>query len=447
MSLQKEQLEQARGGLATALHPALQDNSLLLPSKKRSTTSHFATIKANQTRPEPAHVPKKNQLELLNNVEGFTDVDKNPYYDPKLAGRNLSRPANRRSRPLHFNEPGKFIEQADQIRHEQEIKAQRVQQAAEARKAGLEDDFDMSSRLIRRPAPPAVEWWDAPFLAETSGEDAYEAKLNMNAVTAMIQHPIPIPAPTDLNAPEPGAVMYTTREFKKMRRQDRAAKLKDKQDKQRLGLIQPEPPKVKLSNMMKIYGDEATQDPTGVEQKVRAQMAARRDRHERDNLERMLTKEEKAEKARQKLEEDAARGIVACAWRVEVLASRYVRKRIEDNANQCMLTGVVILNPRFNLVYVEGGRKSIKFYQKLMENRIAWTEPPRSAMDVDRTEDDEHEFPDYENNKCTRIWEGELKTRNFRAFLYKKCPTDVEVKDALRDNYPLWQVAKQHREE
>ncbi|ORY77785.1 pre-mRNA processing factor 3-domain-containing protein, partial [Protomyces lactucae-debilis] len=420
-----------RGGLATALHPALQDDSLLLASKKRSAKSRFATTMANQKPQEPTQVPKRKQLELLNGVEGFSDTTKNPYYDAKLGGRDLSRPVNRRAKVLQFNPHGKFIEQANEIRREQELKAIRAQQAAEARKAGLEDDFDMSSRLIKKPEPPVVEWWDKPFLQEATDQST-EPLLNESAVTNMVQHPIPIPAPVDLNAPEPKGIMYTKREHKKMRNQDRTAKRKDTQDKQRLGLIPPEPPKVKLSNMMTLYAEEAALDPTKMEQKVRAQMAERRDRHERDNIERMLTKEEKAEKARIKLEEDAARGIHGCAWRVETLASRYVRKRIDDNAHQCALTGVVVLNPRFNLVYIEGGQKSVKFFQKLMENRIAWTEPPRNAMQVDDNEDDP-ERPDYENNRCTRIWEGELKTRTRRAFLYKKCPTDVEVKDALRD--------------
>lgn len=36
-----------------------------------------------------------------------------------------------------------------------------------------------------------------------------------------------------------------------------------------LGLMKPSPPKIKLSNMMKILGNEAIQDPSKVEKEVR----------------------------------------------------------------------------------------------------------------------------------------------------------------------------------
>lgn len=44
---------------------------------------------------------------------------------------------------------------------------------------------------------------------------------------------------------------------------------KDKQDKIRLGLMKPSPPKIKLSNMMRILGTEAILDPSKAEKEVK----------------------------------------------------------------------------------------------------------------------------------------------------------------------------------
>ena len=64
-------------------------------------------------------------------------------------------------------------------------------------------------------------------------------------------------------------VFLTKKERKKLRRQNRREAWKEKQDKIRLGLINPDQPKVKMSNLMRVLGTEAVQDPTKVEAHVR----------------------------------------------------------------------------------------------------------------------------------------------------------------------------------
>lgn len=73
----------------------------------------------------------------------------------------------------------------------------------------------------------AVEW-------VTTSEDSL--------ITHLIQHPIPIPAPMDKKQDERG-LMLTKKEQKKMRRQRRQAELEDKRDRQKMGLLPPDPPK------------------------------------------------------------------------------------------------------------------------------------------------------------------------------------------------------------
>ncbi|CRK19306.1 hypothetical protein BN1723_018518, partial [Verticillium longisporum] len=103
--------------------------------------------------------------------------------------------------------------------------------------------------------------------------------------------------------------MYlTSKEQAKLRRQRRMAELKEQQAKIRLGLVPAPPPKVKKSNMMRVYADSAVKDPTAVETMVNRQIAERQQTHQLANDERKLTKEQKHEKLAANQEKDAASG-------------------------------------------------------------------------------------------------------------------------------------------
>lgn len=60
-----------------------------------------------------------------------------------------------------------------------------------------------------------------------------------------------------------------------MRKQRRREEEKEKQEMIQFGLIPKPEPKVKMSNLMRVLGSEAVQDPTKVEAHVRAQVADR----------------------------------------------------------------------------------------------------------------------------------------------------------------------------
>ena len=90
-------------------------------------------------------------------------------------------------------------------------------------------------------------------------------------------------------------------EKKKLRRQNRRENWKEKQEKIRLGLEPPPEPKVKMSNMMRVLGTQAVQDPTKIEAHVREQMAKRQKAHEDANASRKLTVEQKKQKKVKKM--------------------------------------------------------------------------------------------------------------------------------------------------
>lgn len=124
-------------------------------------------------------------------------------------------------------------------------------------------------------------------------------------VTLYVHHPIPIKPPNEQNeTPIVRSLMLTKKERKKLRRQRRQEAQKEKQDKIRLGLLPPDPPKVKISNLMRVLGNEAIQDPTKIEAKVRREMEQRQKQHELANEQRKLTPEERRAKIMTKVKED-----------------------------------------------------------------------------------------------------------------------------------------------
>lgn len=57
----------------------------------------------------------------------------------------------------------------------------------------------------------------------------------------------------------------------------------------RQGLLEPPKAKVKMSNLMKVLGSEATQDPTKLEKEIRTAAAKREQAHTDRNAARKLT--------------------------------------------------------------------------------------------------------------------------------------------------------------
>lgn len=92
----------------------------------------------------------------------------------------------------------------------------------------------------------------------------------------------------------------TPAERKKLRRRNRQDRAQEIRDKIQMGLLQPPPPKVKFSNLMRIMGDEQLANPTQVEARVKAQTAQRRAEHEARNDANKLNDEERKAKKKQR---------------------------------------------------------------------------------------------------------------------------------------------------
>ena len=68
-------------------------------------------------------------------------------------------------------------------------------------------------------------------------------------------------------------------------------------------------------------------------------------------------------------------------FRVHTLSDPAKRFKVETNANQLFLTGIVVLHKDCNVVVVEGGPKQQKKYRRLMMHRIKWSEDRKSKKD------------------------------------------------------------------
>lgn len=448
-----------RGGLDVGLHPALMGDSSSQDTrlgKGRSATTKLPTTVGARRTESPAAATKKAQLDL--SAPSLEEIKSSPYYDANLSSKNVAT-KERRSRQLVFNQKGKYIQQAEALKRQARLEATKKRIAEQVRKTGIEEELDAEKAFIVS-APPALEWWDEG-LVNGDSYDAITDPKNMkidtedSIITIYIQHPVLLEPPQEKIVPAPKPMFLTSKEQAKLRRQRRMADLKEQQAKIRLGLEPAPPPKVKKSNLMRVLGEEAVKDPTAVEARVNREIAERKHNHDMTNEERKLTAEQRHEKLAGQQQGDAAKGIFTNVYRIDSLANGRHRYKISVNAEQNALTGVCIMHPKMNLVIVEGGAHSIRFYKKLMLNRIDWTENagPSSVREGNKealakwleAEDEKGELKDLSLNSCQLVFEGEEKQRAFRKWLGARvCESDAQAKDILGRGKmeSFWNLAK-----
>lgn len=466
--LQQQRVDKAKSG---ELHPLLVGSTSASSSFKGSRGPAFSRVGAN-VRESP-----------LPSLAGVQEEKVNPYLSRgeeddqgRVKGRNMHR-------SLQFHKPGRHVREAEEARREAQMEALKKRISESAKKAGMEE-LSAEERALRRNAPPEVEWWDQALLPgktyevvevlgkgkEKEREQGILIEGEGAPIDIYIQHPIPIPPPSDKIKVEARAVMLTKKELKKMRRQRRLGDQEDKRDKIKMGLLPPDPPKVKLSNLMKVLTSEAVADPTKMEARVRREVAARKEIHEKTNLDNQLTPEERKAKIDEKKEKDASQGIYTLVFKIRHLVSPSHKFKVRKNALQLGLTGMAIFEKSFALVVVEGGQKSIKAYRRLMTVRLDWTDPGRPKADslddlqdlaeavgrtsssaspdtvsvVNSKEQEEIASIDWSENYCRIIFEGPVRESHFRfGFKAHYCDHESGAKEALGPKLAsFWDLAK-----
>ncbi|XP_049883154.1 U4/U6 small nuclear ribonucleoprotein Prp3 [Pectinophora gossypiella] len=422
-------------------------------SGKRVQLTHVApTLKAN--------IRAKRREEFRAQMSGVAAPEQpagGAWQDPRLA----VKPAARTRRALRFHEPGKFRQLAERLRMKAQLEKLQNEISQIARKTGISSATKLAlltSDTADTDRVPDIEWWDSVILmtpeereqkrkrtttdsrsdtarvdACNTGDDDIVDNLNEDAITNLVEHPQQLRPPTEPLKPTYMPVFLTKKERKKLRRQSRREAWKEEQEKVRLGLEAPPEPKLRISNLMRALGTEATQDPTAIEAKVRAQIAKRQKAHLDANRARALTDQQKREKADRKIREDTTVAVHVAVYRVKDLFECASAKfKVEVNAQQLHMTGCVVLHRGCCVVVVEGGPKQHSKYKRLMLNRIKWEDD--TVKDADGSE-----VP----NSCQLVWEGVVKQRAFGEIKFKVIPTEKQCREHFQKHHVehYWDLA------
>lgn len=390
--------------------------------KEVELTHRMPTLKAN------IRAVKREQFRQQLKEKPGDDLESTSYFDQRVT----ITPAQRPRRGFKFHDQGRFEKIAQRIRTKAQLERLQNEIAQAAKKTGIQASTKLAliapKKALREGEVPNIEWWDSyilPYNIDITSETSLDG-VELFGVTNLVEHPAQINPPVDTDKPVTLGVYLTKKEQKKLRRQTRREGQKEVQEKVRLGLMPPPEPKVRISNLMRVLGTEAVQDPTKVEAHVRAQMAKRQKVHEDANAARKLTAEQRKEKKVKKLKEDLTDGVHIAVYRIRNLQNPAKKFKVEANANQLYLTGTVVLHRDVNLVVVEGGPKSQKKFKKLMMHRIKWEEHNSKRDDPDGDDDTKR------NNKCWLIWDGTAKERSFGEMKFKQCPTENMAREHFK---------------
>jgi len=418
-----------------------------------------STLKVNINREKEARLKK-----ILGLNKDGTGGEAS-YFDPSL--RTSQTFERQRRKTFRFMEEGALVKKEQRLVKKMQEKALGVDKEKEQQKKGKEKEKEnqkkeeeekqaelgvrkIEPKMMRREPIPEVEWWDLPFLKEDmNGQKRAYTEVNVEKITPYVEHPIPIKIATEKEVAEAAMMHLTPKERKKLRRLKRQERTQEIRDKIKMGILQPPPPKVKMSNLMRVLGDEAIADPSTVERKVRQQVEQRRKEHEQRNEARKLPAEERKAKKKQKWLAEGEPTTQVLVFKIKDLANKRHLFKIDMNAQQFHLTGCCVTCPGIaNIVIVEGGPRAIKRYKKLMTRRIKWTEDQKDDDDDDDDDDEEVTAPKLQDH-CVLIWEGVVKTRNFKNWKVTHARTEQEARKTLidRGGEHYWEMLARFRDQ
>ncbi|EAA03206.4 AGAP004682-PA [Anopheles gambiae str. PEST] len=423
------------------LQPATdKPKPLILDAEGRTVDDSGRTIVVPQLTPTlKANIRAKKRENSRNQqfVErAFTDESNETHFHDD---RITLKPAGRTKRSLRFHEPGKFQQLAERLRMKIQLEKLQNEISQIARKTGISSATKLA--LIAPKSDtylndvPQMEWWDSVILMDDLNTLNAQGSIAIreSSITNLIEHPTQMRPPNETSRTVYLPVFLTNKERRKLRRQNRREAWKEEQEKIRLGLEAPPEPKLRISNLMRVLGTEAVQDPTKIETHVREQMVKRQKIHEEANAARKLTDDQRREKKVRKMKEDTTLGVHIAVYRIRDLQDQQSKKfKIETNAKQLFLTGACVLFRDCSVVVVEGGPKQQKKYRRLMLHRIKWEE------DLVKNADDK-EIP----NSCVLVWEGMNQRRHFGEFKYKSFSLEKSARDFFQKHHVehYWDLA------
>lgn len=311
-----------------------------ITGKEVQLTQVVPTLKAN------IRAKKREEFKAqLQESKGPEEIQDTHFFDTRIG----VKPAARGKRSLKFHEPGKFQQLAERIRMKAQLEKLQNEISQIARKTGISSATKLALIAPKTEAlsedVPNIEWWDSVILTAGYASENELTTIKSSTITNLVEHPTQMRPPStyirafvsplittywreliyyntflaivtaDPLKPIYMPVFLTKKERKKLRRQNRREAWKEEQEKIRLGLEAPPEPKLRISNLMRVLGTEAVQDPTKIEAHVRQQMAKRLKAHEDANAARRLTADQRREKKARKLKEDTSLGVHVTVYR------------------------------------------------------------------------------------------------------------------------------------
>merc|ERR1719331_1042659 len=422
MALLRGTIQRPRKLILDEFGRELDEEGNVVPMKPAVTATLAVNAKMEQEKQLRATQDKKRDVKTEKQ-----DKPNNPYYDTRMRGQKAPM---RKARPMAFMEEGTLVKQEQKlVRKAQDkmledalkSKFNAKKEAYESRGKKKEEEKEEDEAPIFTeikvkkldPIPP-VEWWDKMLCDSVENGTDFPFQLAERKITAFVEHPGAVKQA--LPESEKKVEMHLTpaerKKFRKLRKQERT---RDYQDKIKMGLTKPPPPKVKMSNLMRVLGDQAIADPSAVEKKVRAQMQERSAAHEARNEANKLAPEERRKKKIAKWRETKeSEGVNVLLFKVKSLASKRYIFKIDQNAQQYHMTGMCIASPAGNMVVLEGNAKAAKRYKRLMLRRIKWGEDDEEENEDD--DDDDEDDAVKHKSDCQLVWEGVVKARGFKVW-------------------------------
>ena len=460
-------------GLATPIFPGIQTPAFLGGAQSVTTASMFG-LKQKEQMPGPlllddegqtvnastgeklslaprmptlkANIRAKKREEFKQLLSSSTNkkesADSRPESSPHFDTRVVIKPSARQPRRnFKFHEPGKFQTLAKKFKMKAQLEKLHLEISEAAKRTGIQAAVKLA--LVQPKVEhkegvlPQVEWWDGVLLPNNSYEDCRRqgavnkfGKLEKyNTITHYVEHPTLVKSPDEDTELKPLKLHLTKKEQKKFRKQRRREEEKEKTEKIRLGLLPPPEPKVKISNLMRVLGNDAIQDPTKVEAHVKAQMAKRQRAHELANAARKLTDEQRRNKKLEKMKEDVTKGVNVSIYRLKTLFNPSHKFKVVENSKQYLMTGVALITEDIVVVIVEGGPKQQNKFRNLMMRRIQWKEDLKKRSILTS---DEKVSEALKTNKCDFVWEGVVKYRSFPQLKPKIFQNVSLVRDYLK---------------
>ncbi|NXS05487.1 PRPF3 protein, partial [Oxylabes madagascariensis] len=225
--------------------------------KEIELTHRMPTLKAN------IRAVKREQFKQQLKEKPSEDMESNTYFDPRVS----ITPAQRQKRTFKFHEKGKFEKIAQRLRTKAQLEKLQAEISQAARKTGIHTSTKLAlitpKKELKEGEIPEIEWWDSYIIP--NGLDF--PKLGRFGFVSKHEHSAQV------------VFMRDTVGFYVC-----ARVLVEKGSSGSLShcRVQQQPSQylfhsfaVRISNLMRVLGTEAVQDPTKVEAHVRAQMAKR----------------------------------------------------------------------------------------------------------------------------------------------------------------------------